>query len=377
MKRILQLLFLLLPLFAVSQSSSSFLAELSSLKQQRMTAEKKVLKNENNPVRRQALLANIVAEYQKKENALRSKYNRIEQAEANSINQTEQRSSYNRQDNYSASRERKKQAAATARNRLGNISDGLLVLAEIKAQNDLKNRRTAANNFIDVNINKVEKVINFYTLIPPSAFDKKLDGLYNAHIIRDSKFSFSQNREIPIEIPCVVNVTDNKVIDVYPYGKKEYKINYATEYPNTSNEIVNGMVRHANYQTLEAETIVFIEPYMSQNPTKCEIGQGGMSYVSVWSRKKKYEGKTVYVYEYDKRRNLVNETPVKIVRAKNEKELEYMDAPKVPVTIGNRLKYFCEPNSRDFQVYATVSKSSTKPYRKDGKIKYVKISRYR
>ncbi|MDX8554652.1 hypothetical protein MK851_13595 [Tenacibaculum sp. 1B UA] len=389
MRTLTTICILLFGIFSNAQTSQEFIQELKTLRAEE-NAEKRKVEGES-PNVRQAKLANISAKYQNLENKLRVKYNQIEQKAKqqeeyqNSLNQQQQEQRRANQQIYDQQvlTQMQQRQAQTQQlyqqeisNTLGNLSNSLQAAAYNNIKREIQRREKVATNFTRYNSGRIEKVKSLYNQIPSPNFDKNISGQFNAHLFLQRRYSFINNQELVTEIPCLVIVKNNKVVNIYPYGKKGFEL----EYPKLSASCLsNGIVKYTDFNTLESVTIVLLEPYLSDNPKQYSPLENGTGYITLYTSKRKDEGKTVWVQEINNKGNIVREVSTELVYAKKESELEEMNIKPIPFNTGNELYYFGEPVQTPygtFPFFMKTSKSDTKEL-DDNEKRFVEIKKYR
>jgi len=259
---------------------------------------------------------------------------------------------------------------------LNSLSSSLQVLAYQNVERELKRREKVAINFTSKNSDRIKKVKNLYNQIPAENFNKVVTGQYKGHLFIEKEYSFINKQKLITETPCLIVVKNNKIINIFAYGKKGFKLSYPSELPSSSN-LSNGIVKYNDFNTLETITVILIEPYLQNSPKQYKINEKGTGFIQLFTSKKKDEGKIVWIQEIDKNGNIFREISVALIYAKNENEL--VETNKTPFNVDNTLYYFGEPTQTPFGIFPLfmkVSKSNTKPL-KDGEKRVVKIKKYR
>lgn len=246
-------------------------------------------------------------------------------------------------------------------------------------EKELRRRETVANNFINSNIEKVNKVQNLYNRIPVNQFNKVLNGQFKGHVFLNRKYSFLNGEELYTEIPAIINVENDIVKNIYLYEKEGFELKYPMEQPQKS-KLNNGLVEYVDMAAYETITVVLVEPYLFDNPENPEVDKDEYGYLSIYAKKKRDDGKTVWIQEIDVKKNQVNrEFTVKLKYLKNKKELESEDFEKYPVNTKYSIYYFGEPVQRPFgriPLFLKVSKKNQKPL-KNNEHRIVEIKNYR
>lgn len=389
MKRLFILL-LLLPFLTLAQTSKEYFDELENLRSQERTELSKI---QEVGTRGDALRNEIKTKYVQKENLLKSKYHRIEQEkkseeEKNNIhrrNQEEIAKSQNVNYNQAVLQNMQQKQLQTQRayqqeinSTLNSLSNSLQAASLNTITKEIRRRENVATNFANVNSNRINKVNDIYNQIPPSNFKRNINGQFSAHLFLERRYSFMNNQELVTEIPCLIVVENNKIINVYPYGKKGFELEYPKNMPSSS-YLSNGIVKYNDFNTLETVTIVLLEPYLSDNPKQYSVLENGTGFITLYTTKKNDEGRIVWIQEIDKKGNIVREISTPLVYAKNENELNEMNVKPLPFNTDHELYYFGEPVQTPygtFPFFMKTSKSDTKEL-KDNEKRFVQIKKYR
>jgi hypothetical protein len=391
MKKTITICFLLLSCIVSAQVSDKFIQELKNLRANENFEKNKVEGFSANV--RQAKLSSITAKYQDLESKLRTKYNQIEQqskqqeelqASINQQQQSQRRQNQQVYDQQILNQMQQKQAQTQQvyqqeiSNTLGNLSNSLQAAAYNNVKREIQRREKVATNFARYNSSRIDKVNSLYKQIPNSNFNRNISGKFNAHLFLQRKYSFISNQELVTEIPCLVIVENNKVVDIYPYGKKGFELKYPKEMESAS-YLSNGIVKYTDFNTLESVTVILLEPYLSNSAKQYSPLEKGTGFITLYTSKSKDEGRTVWVQEIDDKGNIVREISTQLVYAKKESELENMAIKPIPFNTGNELYYFGEPVETPygtFPLFMKTSKSDTKEL-DDNENRFVKIKEYR
>ena len=264
-------------------------------------------------------------------------------------------------------------------NMLNSLSNSMQNLAVMQVRNELSRRQNLANNFANSNSNKINKLIAIYNQIPKANFKKKLTGIFKAHLLIEKNYSFSNNQDLFTETECFVNIDNDIIKNIYLYGKKSFEIDLPSKFPENST-INNGVVKYVDYDNLETSNIIIIEPYLNSKATKPSLAENGVGYLTIWSSDKDYEGKTIYVQELDKKKNLIREITTKIVYSKNSKEAESnQNLPKFGFNTENDFLFLGEVTSTpygSFSLFPKISNDNKKALKED-EHRFVEIKKYR
>lgn len=260
-------------------------------------------------------------------------------------------------------------------NAANSLEAGLRQAQEYRNNMELQHRIRSANQFISSHNTKARNLLEFYNKIPKQSFSRPVTGLFEANIFTSQSYTFSQSNIITV-IPCLVNVVENKLINIYPYGKSGFELDYPEQFPEQS-YFSQGFVEYQDYSKLQNITILLMEPYFS-TPKKHTIDNANTGFVSLWTSRKENEGKIVYIQELNSRNEIVRETKVSLKYFKNEKEFSSSDLEKIPVNTGNDLRFMGEIKSTPFgnwSLYQKVSRSDMKPL-KNNEERVVLIKNY-
>lgn len=157
---------------------------------------------------------------------------------------------------------------------LNSLSNSLQAQAYNTIKTEIQGREKVATNFAKLNSSRIEKVNSMYKQIPISNFERNITGQFNANLFIERKYSLINNQELVTEIPCLIIVENNKITNLYPYGKKGFELDYPKEMVSAS-YLSNGIVKYTDFNTLETVTVVLLEPYFSDNPKQYNVSENG------------------------------------------------------------------------------------------------------
>ena len=263
-------------------------------------------------------------------------------------------------------------------NSMQQLRKGMQEAAYRNIQKELERRRQVTNKFYKKNTRRINNITRIYNDIPLEAFRKKISGTFKGNLLIEKKYSFSNGQKILTEIPVLVDVESNQVKEIYKYGMSGFAISFPDKYPDQS-FLKNGIVEYNNYETLEKVTLVLTKPYLTSNSGKNELNEDETGYIIVYARRKKDDGKKIFIQELDVSGEIVREVDTKLTHVRRKKYLEDSNIKKIPINTGNKILYFSRPTNTRYgklPLYLKVSKSDQKPL-KNGEIRYVKIKKYR
>lgn len=376
-----KIIFLILPIFAFSQTSQEYFNELTELRREYQSEVNNA--KSNNPL---ANISEIQAKYSQLENELSSKYLKLESRQKNLQNNKNVKSQNLGYENYDQTilQNYKNQQIESQNNyqqelssTLNSLSSSLQAMAYNQIKSELNRRYNTANTFAQFHQENINKLQEFYNQIPKSEFKNIVNGIYTAYLIEKKKYSFVNNQELVTQTPVLVNVENDIVKNIYLYGKEKMEILFPKNYPEKS-KLSNGFVVYNDYETLNSTTLLVLEPYTNKNPTNYVPSKNDVSYITVWTSNKKDEGKIIYIQELDKKGNIIREISTPILYSKNKKEIND-DYKKIPINPNCKLLFFGEVTKTpygNFPLYPRMSKSDMNEL-KDGEYRTVEIKKYR
>ncbi len=240
-------------------------------------------------------------------------------------------------------------------------------------QKELKRRQTVANNFINNQSKNLEEIIKNYNKIPLINFKLNLDGIYSSYMIREKRFSFLNNNTATNVIPCLVEVNNKEVKNIFMYGNEE--MNVLSNFNLKDFNLINGKIE-LDLKT----TLVVIEPYyMNNEKLVYSLLKDKVGYISLWSSNKDDEGKLIHIQELDKNGNIIREVSRFIKYYKNEKSIDKDGIPKIAINTGNNLLYFGEPTQTPFGFFSLYPKMNKKYFLpiEPNEQRFVEIKKYR
>lgn len=260
-----------------------------------------------------------------------------------------------------------------------SLSNSMQAMAMQNIKNELLRRKNVANTFIVEHGNRLNKLSTLYKQIPENKFKQVLNGTYNGYFIMKKKYSFSNENELQTEVDCKIVVENNVIKNIYLYGKKGFELDYPSKYPDNS-VLTNGIAKYYDYDNLQESTIIILEPFLNSNLKKSAvISNSGVGYLTIWSNDKKETGKKIYVQELNDNGAILREFETGIVYSKNAKEIEGLNASKIPFNTNTTFLFFGEvtntPYGR-FPLYPKISKDNNKPL-SDNEIRFVEVKKYR
>lgn len=342
---------------------------------------------QSNPNTAPAVTAQYLSEFQKEEGALASKAQNI-RAELQSMesyqnaetsnnrtivqNQQQKQSIENLRVQQSQAIEGYNVAMNRTVNSLNSAGNALMMVQMRRDQEELKRRQKVANSFIRLHNDKLENISTIYNQIPPERFATQLNGKYNAYLINKKRYSFLDDSQFMTQEPCIVDIRDNVITNVYLNGKEKMQLGFSNL------PVQYGVANYSDYDTLESSTILVLEPFIKPLSTPAKTIANQVSYLTLWSSDKKDEGKIVYVQELDSKGNIFREIHAPILYAKNKKELT-SDSPRIAINSGNGLLYFGEKTSTPYGEIALYPKISKRDFEKltDNEHRFVEIKKYR
>lgn len=238
----------------------------------------------------------------------------------------------------------------------------------------INKRAKISDNFGFWQNEKIDKIQKLYERIPVNKFNKKVNGIYAAHLINQKKLAYANETKLFVEEPILVNIVNDEIKDIYLYGKEKMRFDFHSEDPLILDK---GKVEYFDSQN-NMFTIFILEPYINNKRIEHQLIDGEVGYVVFWSSKKKYEGKVVYINELNQDGELVRQVETKIVFAKRKEDISRDKL--IPLNINRKLEFLGKVVSSPMgNITYNPSISSWKKNSsemKDGEERYVQIYRY-
>tara|TARA_R110002051_G_scaffold3131_6_gene16863 strand:- start:14340 stop:15359 length:1020 start_codon:yes stop_codon:yes gene_type:complete len=271
------------------------------------------------------------------------------------------------------------QMNAKSTNKLDRLSDISIEATEEDILIEFSRRENAISDFEIQNKNRIEDINTLYSEIPAQNFEKNINGQFQAHLFITTKnYSFKMNQEIVSEVPCVVYVEDNKIIQLFPYGKKGFELDYPKNMESSS-YLSEGIVQYQDFKNDQLFTVVLLEPFLSEEPKQYEVSNQEFAFITLYTTKKKEEGNIVYIQEIDGNGNINRETSQPLVYAKDETEAVKLNIKPIAMNTKYHLFYFGTPAKTSYgeiPLFLRTLKEDIEPL-KDHENRFVKILIYR
>lgn len=264
------------------------------------------------------------------------------------------------------------------RNTLDRLSTSLPKITNDDIENELRRRENVANNFTQRNINLIKEINKLYKSIPFQNFANKVNGQFSAHLIFKKKYSLINGHELAAEVPCLIKVEDNKLTQIFPYGKKGFELDYPKEMP-LSSYLSNGLVQYKDIKTKDTLTVVLLDPYLFDNPKQYRVNNKGYGFITFYTSQKREEGRIVWIQEIDENGNVFREMSQPLVYAKNEDSIITMNIKPIAINTGYDLYYFGDTTITQYgalPLFLKTSEFDTKPLN-DNENRFVRIEIYR
>jgi len=263
-------------------------------------------------------------------------------------------------------------------NKLDRFSKSLPKVTQYHILKEINRRSEAVKNFQNINNRRVKAVDSIYNQIPIENFNKVVNGSFRAHLFIKKKYSFSNDQELITEIPCIVMVEESKIVQIYPYGKKSFALDYPKSQASNS-YLSSGIVQYNNSKTEETITIVLLDPFLQDQPKQYKVNKDGAGLIKLYTTKKKDDGKLVWIQEIDMNGNINREIAQQLTYAKNQIEASKMDIKPIAINTGFNLYYFGNPTETIYgslPLFLKTVETDTKPI-KNNEVKLVRIMIYR
>jgi hypothetical protein len=227
-------------------------------------------------------------------------------------------------------------------NKLDRLSDTTVEATEEDILIELLRRKKAITDFEIQNKKRIEDINTLYDEIPVENFEKNISGQFQAHLFITTKnHSFKMNQELVSEVPCLVNVENNKIIQLFPYGKKGFELDYPKNMESNS-YISEGITQYHDLKNDQLFTVVLLDPYLEDEPKQYKVNNQDFGFITLFTAKKKDEGKKVWIQEIDENGNIYREISQSLVYAKDEAEALTVDSKPIAMNTKHHLFYFGE-----------------------------------
>ena len=262
---------------------------------------------------------------------------------------------------------------------LNNLENDLRNLQDRALAREISLRNNASRNFVKYNLSTYDRIAETHRKIPTGNFEKVLNGKYKANIIFEKQYSFIDFKSLTTVVPVIVNITEDKVVEIYPYGDAEFKVDL-TQKTSSSWYLSNGMIEYTDIQSHRVTRVVILMPYLTSLKEELIIAKNNVGYIIPYVNKKQDEGKVIWIQVWNSSKNyILEEFPITLVYATSKKEAEANITP-IPISSGYDVYFMGPPGYRPgnvyLQLYQVLKGPKTKPL-KNGEYRVVSISKYR
>ena len=271
------------------------------------------------------------------------------------------------------------QMSSKSTNKLDRLSDTTIEATEEDILIELLRRENAITTFETQNKKRIEAINTLYSEIPAENFEKNITGQFQAHLFITTKnHSFKMNQELVSEVPCLVNVENNKIIQLFPYGKKGFELDYP-KHMESNSYVSEGIVQYHDLKNDQLFTVVLLDPFLEDEPKQYKVNSQEFGFITLYTAKKKDEGKKVWIQEIDENGNINREISQSLVYAKDEAEAITRDIKPIAMNTKHHLFYFGEPAQTSYGVlplFLKTLKTDLEPLH-NNEHRVVKIQIYR